>query len=549
MNYKTITCDMVIIGGGGAGLRAAIEARKQTDSIAIISKEAFGRAHTEKAMGGLNVAIKEPATPRQHYNDTVSGGAYINNQRMVDIFTREMPDRIYDLESYGVKFDRAPDGSFYTWAGGKHSAPLNLCVGDYTGREIMKGLAGEVKKHGIPFYSQHYVTKIFTKQNRVCGVFAYDRENHSFTFFHTKAVILAAGGAGQLYKITSNEPSNTGEGYSLAFDAGAVLVDMEMIQFHPTGMAFPEEVQGSLITEKVRGHKGTLWNNKNERFMTKYQPERMELAGRDEVARAIYTEVQEGRGTEHGGVWLDVTELSPEEIHRLIPDVQEKFSNVGVDITKERMEITPTMHHMMGGVKISEWGESSVQGLFACGEVAGGIHGANRLGGNSLAELQVFGRRSGMRSAEYVKQATETDVPEEEIQTEYKRIKHLLEGASPVNYSEIRKELQEIMWTYVGIVRDKQGLESAKQKLQKLREKAMQMKTSEENLQATLETNEMISVSFLIIEPALTREESRGAHFRRDFPQTEESWHKNILVQKDGDHIQTMPVAVIEMQE
>ncbi|MBI4137262.1 FAD-binding protein [Candidatus Roizmanbacteria bacterium] len=537
--FKTYTTDLLIIGGGGAGLRAAVEAAHQSIQVAIISKEPFGRAHTEKAMGGLNVAIKAPATPDQHYNDTIKGGWYVSNHKLVHIFTHEMPDRIHDLVSYGVQFDRLPDGSFYTWAGGKQSAPLNLCAGDYTGREMMHGLAGEVKRLKVPFFPNHFITKVFSDKNGVYGAYAFNQKNHEYIFFQTNAVIVAAGGAGQLYKITSNEPSNTGEGYSWAFDCGVELVDMEFVQFHPTGMAFPPAARGSLITEKVRGHKGKLFNSNNERFMKRYQPERMELAGRDEVARAIYTEVQEGRGTKHGGVYLDVRELGLREIKKLIPEVYQKYKEVGVDITKEMMEITPTTHHMMGGIKINEWGETNIPGFFGAGEVTGGIHGANRLGGNSLAEGQVFGRRAGIRSGNYCKRTKQKTISKKRIETEEKRIQELLSRKKGISYKEVQKELKQIMWDKVGIVRTEKMLKDAGKEIDALQKESEKMIATQKTLQPVLETQEMLTLAEIIITSALARKESRGAHFRSDYPKMDKKWEKNIVVKNDKGRIKT----------
>lgn len=542
--YTTITIDLLIIGGGGAGLRAAIEAAKLGVKLAIISKEPFGHAHTEKAMGGLNVAIKAPATAQQHYEDTIKGGWNINNHKMVSIFAREMPDRIHDLVSYGVQFDRLPDGSFYTWAGGKQSAPLNLCAGDYTGREMMQGLASETKKHNIPFFSNYFVTKIFTDKKGVLGALAFDNKTKKFTFFQAKAIIVAAGGAGQLYKVTSNEPSNTGEGYAWAFDIGAELIDMEFIQFHPTGMADPR-VLGSLVTEKVRGHKGYLLNNKMERFMQRYQPKLMELAGRDEVTRAIYQEVQEGRGTKNGGVYLDVRHLGKKEILKLIPDVYQNFKDIGVDISKEMMEITPTMHHVMGGIRINEWGQSSVPGFFGCGEVTASIHGANRLGGNSLAEGQVFGRRTGIRASEFVNQATFQDIPKNDINAEIARTEEMKQEKNDVSSEDIRRRLKTIMWDAVGIVRSEKSLKKAQSIVEGLGKEVERISATNETLQSALETVEMIKVAKLIITAALKRQESRGAHFRSDYPETKPEWEKNIVISNKKGTIATRTVPVV----
>ncbi|OGK13224.1 hypothetical protein A3A93_03730 [Candidatus Roizmanbacteria bacterium RIFCSPLOWO2_01_FULL_38_12] len=544
---KTITTDIVVIGAGGAGLRASIEAVKMGARLAVISKEPFGRAHTEKAMGGLNVAIKPPASPEQHYQDTIKGGWYLNNHKLVHIFTHEMPDRIYDLVSYGVKFDRLPDGSFYTWAGGKQSAPLNLCAGDYTGREMMHGLASEVKKLKVPFYAHYFVTKIFADKKGVYGVYAFNQKNNRPVFFHTKAVIAAAGGAGQLYKITSNEPSNTGEGYVWGFNIGAELQDMEFIQFHPTGMAFPESEKGSLITEKVRGHKGKLINSKGERFMKRYQPERMELAGRDEVARAIYTEVQEGRGTKHGGVYLDVRELGLKDIKKHIPEVYAKFKKYGVDISREMMEITPTMHHMMGGIRFNEWGETNIPGFYAIGEVGTGIHGANRLGGNSLAEGQVFARRTGISSSIFVSKIKHRKFSDKIIKDETKRLDDLVKRTKGISFKEIRKELGSIMWDKVGIVRDEKTLVSAAEDIESLIKKAAKMKATKKTLQPVLETFEMVKLARIIIACAIVRKESRGAHFRSDYPKMNKKWEKNIIVKNVSGKIKTIVRPTIKL--
>ncbi len=546
-NLEVKSVDILILGGGGAGLRAAIEAAKSKLNVAIISKEAFGRAHTEKAMGGINVAIKAPATPKQHFQDTLKGGWYIGNQKLIDIFAREMPDRIHDLVSYGVNFDRLPDGSFYTWAGGKQSAPLNLCAGDYTGREMMHGLVAETQKRGVTFIADHYVTKLFAQSGQIQGALAIDLKTSALVFFQTKAIILAAGGGGQLYKITSNEPSNTAEGYAFAYDLGAPLVDMEFIQFHPTGMAYPESVHGSLITEKVRGHKGKLINNIGERFMKRYQPERMELAGRDEVARAIYTEIKEGRGTKHGGVYLDVRELGKEEILKLIPDVHEKFKSVGVDISREMMEITPTMHHMMGGVKIDEWGATPIDGFFAAGEVTCSVHGANRLGGNSLAEGQVFGRRAGMGAAKFAKIASQSTVSTKDLNAEIDRIGALNKRKNGISFEAIRRDLKETMWNNVGIVRKRANMGKALQDISGLDRRVDEMKAGNiPELQGCLETVEMLTVARLIATAAIARTESRGAHYREDFPQMKKEWEKNIVITKNNSAIQTRIVPTVK---
>ncbi|PIP61376.1 fumarate reductase subunit A [Candidatus Roizmanbacteria bacterium CG22_combo_CG10-13_8_21_14_all_38_20] len=538
-SWDTVETDLLIIGAGGAGMRAAIEAAKYGIKITAVSKEPFGHAHTDKAMGGLNVALKDPATPELHFQDTVKGGWYINNQKLVRIFTHEMPDRIHDLVSYGVKFDRLPDGSFYTWAGGKQTAPLNLCAGDYTGREMMHGLSNKVKSLSLPFFANHFVTKIFADKKGVYGALALNLKDNSPVYFSAKSILVAAGGAGMLYEITSNEPSNTGEGYAWAYDSGVDLVDMEFVQFHPTGMAHPSSVRGKLITEKVRGHKGKLYNSKGERFMKRYQPKLMELAGRDEVTRAIYTEIKEGRGTKHGGVYLDVRELGLQQIKKLIPDVYDNFKQVGVDISREKMEITPTAHHMMGGIRINEWGETNIPGFFGAGEVTGGIHGANRLGGNSLAEGQVFGRRVGIRASEYCLGQKHKKLSNEKITAEIKKVEDLLNRKQGVSYKTVQDKLKAIMWEYVGIVRNDKGLKIAKHEVSKLLKETAKLTATKKSLAQTLETIEMVKLARIIIATAVMRKESRGAHFRDDYSKMSKKQEKNIIVRKVGISLTT----------
>src|SRR5437660_5456261 len=408
---ETIETDILIIGSGGSGLRAAIEAteclsadlsvasapaalvggkaRQRGAGVLVVAKEFLKDAQTGWAMGGLNVAMKEPATPLMHFEDTINGGWYINNYKLARIFAEEMPDRIYDLERYGVKFDRLPDGSYFTWAGGKQSAPLNVCAGDYTGREMMQGLLAEVARLDVPYLEYHYVTKLIKQGDKVVGALLIDEKTDTYKVVQAKATIVATGGSGHMYEINTNAPSNTGEGYAWALDVGAELVDMEMIQFHPTGMAYPPEKRGTLVTEKVRGNGGILRNKRGERFMERYQPKLQELAGRDEVTRAIYEEIEQGRGTEHGAVYLDVTHWEAGKAEQLVPDVFAEHMEIGVDIRKQMMEITPSMHHMMGGIAINEWGQTNFAGFYAIGEVSYSINFENRLFGYYLSVLHV----------------------------------------------------------------------------------------------------------------------------------------------------------------
>lgn len=545
--YELLQTDVLIIGAGGAGLRAAIEAKKQGAAALIVTKEYLGGAHTSMAMGGLNVAIKSPATPKQHFEDTINGGWHINNYKMAKIFSKEMPDRIYDLESYGVRFDKLPDGSFYTWAGGKQSAPLNLCAGDYTGREIIQGLISEIKRLKIPCLDDYFVTRLFTKEKTVIGAFLMDIKTGKYKIVNARSTIVATGGAGVMYLVNTNAPSNTAEGYAWAIKVGASLVDMEMIQFHPTGIAYPPEKKGRLITEKVRGHNGILTNSKGERFMQRFQPKLMELAGRDEVSRAIYQEIEEGRGTKNGGVYLDVRHWKKGDVERLIPDVFEEHKKMGIDIRKEVMEVSPSMHHMMGGININEWGETNVKGLFAAGEVTRNVHGANRLGGNSLAEGQVFGRRVGIRAAKSAKRQKIIPITNVMIENEIKRLNVYLNRKKGIDAKYLTRQLQTTMWNNVGLIRDKNRLKTAYKNIKQLETKTKKLVAqNKKELQMCLELECMIKTAHAIVIAALLRKESRGAHYRTDYPKMDPKWEKNIVVYQKNGRFKTRVVPVVK---
>lgn len=533
---QRLDTDILIIGSGGSGLRAAIAASEKGVKVLVVAKEYLKDAHTGWAMGGVNVAMKAPATPQQHFEDTIKGGWYINNYKLARIFAEEMPDRILDLESYGVKFDRLPDGSYFTWASGKTSAPLNLCAGDYTGREMMQGLLAEIERLRVPYLEYHYVTKLFKQDNKVIGAFLIDRNMGTYKVVQAKATIVATGGGGNMYQVNTNAPSNTGEGYAWALDVGAELVDMEMIQFHPTGMAYPPEKRGTLVTEKVRGNGGILKNKLGERFMVRYQPERLELAGRDEVTRAIYQEIQEGRGTEHRAVYLDIRHWEEGKAERLVPDVFAAHMEVGIDIRKQMMEISPSMHHMMGGYVINEWGETNVDGLYAVGEVTTSVHGANRLGGNSLAEGQVFGRRAGLHSAEYVKSCQTAQIVQSAVDAEVDRMEALLHKVVGVRATNILSKVKAVMWNNVGIIRDAEKLRIAQKAIKQLQDEAQLLYAEDiAEQQACLEVQDMLRTAEIIILAALERKESRGAHYRSDYSQLNQEWEKNIRVHKDSE--------------
>lgn len=553
ISYNSIIVDVLIVGAGGAGLRAAIEAQERSTKVLLVGKEVLGCAHTGMAMGGMNVALVPPATPEFHAEITNEGGYFITNQKMVKAFADEIPQRVRDLERYGVIFDRTDAGEFYVWAGPKQKHPLNVCVGDYTGREMMQGLVDEARKLRIPYTDEFFISKLLVSDGVLAGAIGINLKSGEIVTIHAKAVILATGGAGRMYEVTTNAASNTGDGYAMALNVGAELVDMEMVQFHPTGMAFPPSSRGVLVTEKVRAHGGILRNKDGQRFMARYFPKEMELAKRDEVSRSIYTEVKEGRGTEHNAVYLHVNHWSIEEILDKIPDVYGLYNNVGVDISKEPMEVYPSMHHMMGGIKIDEWGKTTIAGLFAAGEVAGGVHGANRLGGNSIAEGQVFGRRAALSAAAWVKSATTVEFSPSEIKQEVDRIDGFIHGKGNTAPHEVEDKLKKLMWNYVGIFKDEKGLLHAQAELKSIKEESAVMQARQRShprnrdLQDCLEVANMIATAQAVVQAGLLRKESRGAHSRVDYPNLDPDWKKNIVVTEKNGTLSTQVRDVVNL--
>lgn len=557
---SVIHTDILIIGAGGAGLRAAIEAAQNGVDVLLLAKEVLGTAHTGMAEGGLNVALQEVNplnTPSVHFKDTLNGGAGINNQRLVDVFTRECPERVYDLESFGVIFDRTEDGKIAQRFSGKQTYPHTVFVGDYTGHALMAGLVAQARKLGVKYLDEHFVTKLFLRAGKVCGALAIDFKQGILRLIVAKSVLLASGGGGRMYKVTTNARSNTADGFAMAFGAGSPLIDMEMVQFHPTGMVFPASARGRLVTESVRGEGGVLRNTSGERFMERYNPERLELAGRDEVARAIYNEVLLGRGTEQGGVYLDISHLDPKVIEERLPDMLEQFLNVGVDIRKKPMEVYPSMHHLCGGVKIDEWGRTSVVGLHAAGEVTGGIHGGNRLGGNAIAECQVFGRRAALSAIDFAKADSHLLYPDDEdINNELERISAFLNrGSNYVAPEEFGDKLRDIMWNKVGIARTREGMSEAKSELSALGNEIKSLGSRLEGLRYNndlincLEDVNMILVASAIVESALLRQDSRGAHYRMDYPNQDPEWSRfntQVLLGEDGS-IQSSRIPIVEL--
>ncbi|OGE24129.1 MAG: fumarate reductase/succinate dehydrogenase flavoprotein subunit [Candidatus Dadabacteria bacterium RIFCSPHIGHO2_12_FULL_53_21] len=546
--YETHTHDVIVIGAGGAGLRAAIEASAQGASVGLVCKSLLGKAHTVMAEGGVAAALANLDSQdnwKVHFHDTMHGGKMLNNWRMAELHAQEAPDRVRELEHWGALFDRTKDGKIMQRAFGGHTWKRLAHVGDRTGLEMIRTLQDKGIHSGMDVYMECTITHLIKDGERISGAFGYWRESGRFVLFKTKAVILATGGIGKSYKVTSNSWEYTGDGHSLAYDAGAELIDMEFVQFHPTGMVWPPSVKGLLVTEAVRGEGGLLTNRNGERFMEKYDPERMELSTRDVVARSIYIEVQEGRGTPHGGAYLDISHRGAEYVKKKLPSMYHQFMEFAeIDITKEPMEVFPTTHYMMGGVRVdADTTGSTVPGLFAAGEVAAGLHGANRLGGNSLSDLLVFGRRAGLGAAQYANELRDNTLKIDDIELE-KAVQEMLrpfENAEGENPYTVHQALQEAMSSYVGVFRTKEKLAEGLEEIQVLKDRASQLRIEGSRMfnpgwHLCKDLKSMLIVSEAIAKSAHQREESRGAHSRVDFPKYDnEKWgNVNSVISKDN---------------
>src|SRR3982075_1188505 len=449
-NYEVREHDVLIIGAGGAGLRAAIEALAQGASVGVVCKSLLGKAHTVMAEGGIAAAMANVDTAdswKTHFRDTMRGGKFLNNWRMAQLHAQESPDRVRELEQWGALFDRTESGDILQRAFGGHTFKRLCHVGDRTGLEMIRTLQERGVQQGIDVYMECTVTRLLTDNGRVAGAFAYWRETGRFIVFKAKSIVIATGGIGKAWRITSNSWEYTGDGMALAYEAGAELMDMEFVQFHPTGMVWPPGVQGILVTEAVRGEGGILRNKLGERFMEKYDPKRMELSTRDVVARAIYTEVREGRGTEHGGAYLDISHKPADYVKKKLPSMYHQFKELAdVDIPQGPMEVGPTCHYMMGGIRVeAETAQSTTPGLFAAGEAAAGLHGANRLGGNSLSDLLVFGRRAGEAAAEHAAKLSTTAIDSGQIQEAAREMLAPFERKDGESPYTIHRDLQETM--------------------------------------------------------------------------------------------------------
>lgn len=563
---QTYDYDVLVIGSGGAGLRAAIAAAEGGKTkVAVLGKSLLGKAHTVMAEGGIAASLGnvDPQDSWQtHFYDTMRSGHFINSQRMVELYAKEVPERVLELEYWGAVFDRTPEGKIMQRPFGAHTFRRLAHVGDRTGKELIRTLEQKILHAGVDIYQEITATRLFKDQGRIAGAIAYFREDGRFVLFRAKAVVVATGGWGKLYKVTSNSWESTGDGAALAFRAGAELVDMEMVQFHPTGMVWPPGVRGILVTEGVRGEGGLLYNSEGERFMLTYDPVKKELSSRDVVARSIYKEVQAGRGTPHGGAWLDITHRGPEFIKRKLPGMYEQFLALAdVDITKTKFEVGPTIHYVMGGIRVdAETCSTCVPGLYAAGECAGGLHGANRLGGNSLGDILVFGRRSGEAARQYVEGLESTPgIDESEVRQEMSRVLAPFEMEGGENPYMLHEQLQEVMAEHCGISRNGPELEKGLGKMQELRERGKRLGISGSRYfnpgwHAVFDVENMMILGEAIIRAATARTESRGAQWRTDFPEETEEFGKINFIHRyeDGEiRLDTAPVTSMpeELQE
>jgi succinate dehydrogenase / fumarate reductase flavoprotein subunit len=551
-SYETVETDVLVLGAGGAGLRGAIAAAEAGARVVIVCKSLLGKAHTVMAEGGVAAAMHNVAYQDSwevHFADTMKGGKLINDWRMAEIHAKESPDRVLELERWGAVFDRTWQGRIHQRPFGAHTYPRLAHVGDRTGLELIRTLQDRVvHTNGVDVHMEVTVVKLLKAEGRIAGALAYRHADGSLILYRCRTLVLASGGAGRMYRVTSNSWESTGDGTALAYDAGAQLRDMEMVQFHPTGMVWPAGVRGILVTEGVRGEGGVLRNKDGERFMERYDRERMELSSRDVVARAINSEVLAGRGTPHGGAFLDITHRKAEYIKSKLPSMYEQFLKLAkVDITKQPMEVAPTLHYAMGGVRVeAETGATTVRGLYAAGEVASGLHGANRLGGNSLSDLLVFGKRAGEAAAHAAKgvpnpsdDRLDQDLIDETI-TELMGPLHRPAGENPYT---LEAEIQDVMSAHAPIVRDGPGLEAGLEKILELAARARTCGTGGSNTLAfnpgwhtAIDVRSMLVNAEALLRSAMERKESRGAHARSDYPEIDDHLTAvNFVVEKTPD--------------
>jgi succinate dehydrogenase / fumarate reductase, flavoprotein subunit len=579
-DFPRFQYDVLVVGAGGAGLRAAIEAAAAGVKVGVVSKSLLGKAHTVMAEGGVAAALSnvdDRDNWRVHFSDTLRGGQYLNHPRMAEIHAKEAPDRVRELETWGALFDRTPDGRILQRNFGGHRYPRLAHVGDRTGLEMIRTLQDHSIHLGISFHMEHTISTLLKDGDRISGAFGYERERGRCVVFEAKTVILATGGIGRAFSVTSNSWEYTGDGHALGYDAGADLIDMEFVQFHPTGMVWPPSVRGILVTEGVRGEGGVLRNKEGRRFMfddipplykeqtadneeegwrycqgDKNARRPPELLTRDHVARCIVREVKEGRGSPHGGVFLDISWIkerianAPEHIKRKLPSMYHQFKQLAdIDITKEPMEVGPTTHYMMGGVRVDPESQmSTVPGLFAAGECGAGLHGANRLGGNSLSDLLVFGKRAGEHAAEFAREHGAGTIDEGAVDAGAKRLfapfeRHGEPGAE--GPFQLQHELQGMMQSLVGIVRTEAEMTQALEEIRDLRGRGAAVAVAgnreyNPGWHTALDLPNLFTVAEAVTRAALERRESRGAQFRVDFPEKDAAFGAvNIVVRKGAD--------------
>ena len=585
-SYDSYEYDVIVIGAGGAGLRAAIEASAKGVRTALICKSLLGKAHTVMAEGGIAAAmgnVWKEDNWQVHFRDTMRGGKMLNNWRMAQLHAMESPERVLELEEWGALFDRTRDGLISQRDFGGHRYARLAHVGDRTGLELIRTLQQHAVHKGIDVHMECNVQRLLKDGDRVCGAFGYWRPSGKLVLFKAKAIVLATGGVGKAWKFTSNSWESTGDGITLGLDAGAELIDMECIQFHPTGMVWPTSVRGILVTEGVRGDGGTLRNSEGARFMFNYIPDYFkgetadnekeadawyadktnrrtpDLLPRDEVARAINSEVKAGRGSPHGGVFLDIcTRRPPEYIRKRLPSMYHQFKELaGVDITKEPMEVGPTCHYLNGGIRVdADTAATCVPGLFAAGEVAGGLHGANRLGGNSLSDLVVFGRRAGVAAAEYVRSlAGAVSVDRGQAEAAGQGLLAPLARGGNENPYAIHADLQECMQSLVGIIRVEGELQKALQEIGVFKQRLGRVRVSggrEFNpaWHLALDLHSMLSVSEAVTRGALERKESRGGHTREDYPFADDRFGKvNVVIRREGETFTVVQEPLLQMPD
>ncbi|QEE28427.1 FAD-binding protein [Terriglobus albidus] len=558
--YEIHEHDVLIIGAGGAGLRAAIEALSQGVRVGIVCKSLLGKAHTVMAEGGIAAAMANVDTSddwRAHFRDTMRGGKFLNNWRMAQLHAHEAPERVRELEQWGALFDRTENGDILQRAFGGHTFKRLCHVGDRTGLEMIRTLQDRGVHMGIDVYMECTVTRLLKDGGRIAGAFGYWREQGRFVVFRAKSVVICTGGIGKAWKITSNSWEYTGDGMALAYEAGADLMDMEFVQFHPTGMVWPPGVQGILVTEAVRGEGGILRNKNGERFMERYDPKKLELSTRDVVARSIYTEVREDRGTEHGGAFLDISHKPADYVKRKLPSMYHQFLELAdVDITREPMEVGPTCHYMMGGIRVdAETAQTSIPGLFAAGEAAAGLHGANRLGGNSLSDLLVFGRRAGLAAAEHARGSETPTIDSSHIEATVGQMLAPFERLDGEGPYAIHSDLQATMQSLVGIFRCEEDLRRALLEIETLKERAARVRVEGSRLfnpgwHLVWDLHSMLTIAEAVTRSALARRESRGAHSRIDYPALDDAWGKkhNVVVRNAGT-MTLIEAPVLEMPD